>query len=101
MPFQLYHVFNEGKFLFKKYFSTGEPASLGQLSLRLWISAQVMISPFVGLSPESGTTLTTRGLLGIFSLPCSLPLPHAWPIHTRMLALKINKLKRKKYYGVK
>ena len=31
-------------------------------------SAQVMISRFVSLSPESGSVLTVRSLLGIFSL---------------------------------
>ena len=37
------------------------------------ISAQVVISCFVGSSPSSGSVLTARSLLGIL-LPLSLPL---------------------------
>ena len=37
-------------------------------------SARVMMSLFVGLSPASGSTLTVRSLLGILSLPFSVPL---------------------------
>ena len=36
--------------------------------------AQVMISPFVSWSPTLGSMLTVRSLLGILSLPLSLPL---------------------------
>ena len=48
-----------------------------QVSVGLLISAQVMISRFVRLSPESGSLLTVQSLLGILFLPLSLPLPHA------------------------
>ena len=53
----------------------GAPGWLGRLGVRLLISAQVLISRFVGLSPTSGSTLTVQGLLGILSPPLSLPLP--------------------------
>ena len=46
-----------------------------RLSVQLLISAQVMISGFMGSSPGSSSVLTARTLLGIFSLPLSLPLP--------------------------
>ena len=52
----------------------GAPVWLSRLSLRLLISAQVMISRFVGLCPGSGSALTAQRLLGILSLPLSLPL---------------------------
>ena len=48
---------------------------LSRLSIRLLISAQVMIPRFVSLSPALGFALTALGLLGILSLPLSLPLP--------------------------
>ena len=53
------------------------PGRLSQLSIRLLVMAQVMISWFVGLSPASGSTLLVGGLLEILSLPLSLPLPHS------------------------
>ena len=37
--------------------------------------AQVMISQLVGLNPAQGSALTVQSLLGILSLPLSLPLP--------------------------
>ena len=46
------------------------------VKVRLLVSAQVMISQFVGLSPMWGSALTAWSLLGIFSLPLSLTLPH-------------------------
>ena len=52
----------------------GAPGWLSQLSVRLLISVQVMISRFVELSPASGSVLTVWSLLGILSLPLSLPL---------------------------
>ena len=72
------------------------PGCLSQLSIQLLISAQVMISQLVSSSPASGSALAVQGLLGILSLPLSLPLPclgaQAW-VHAR--SLKINKLKKK------
>ena len=54
----------------------GAPGWLSWLSVQLLISAQVMISQFVGSSPASGgSSLTTWSLLGIFSFSFSLPLP--------------------------
>ena len=51
------------------------PRWLSQLSVRLLISAQVMISGFVGLTPASGSVLTMWSLLGILSPSLSaLPL---------------------------
>ena len=50
------------------------PRWLSQLSVRLLVSAQVMISWFGSWSPTSGSVLTVRSLLGILSrlLTCSL-----------------------------
>ena len=61
------------------------------------ISAQVVISRFVGSSPMLGSALAARSLLGILSPYLSRPYPHA---HTRSLSLarslsKINTYKRK------
>ena len=52
--------------------SEGAPGWLSWTSVRLLMSAQVMISQFVGLSPASGCALTAWDSL---SLPLSLPLP--------------------------
>ena len=49
----------------------------------LLISARVMISQFVRVSPVSGSALRMRSLLGILSLPLSLPLPC---VHARSLS---------------
>ena len=38
--------------------------------------AQVVISRFVSLRPVSGSKSTACSLLGMLSLPLSLPLPH-------------------------
>ena len=65
----------------------GAPGWLVQLSARLLISAQVMISRFVGSSPASSSVPTVRSLLGILSL-C--------PSTTHAFSLKINKLKRER-----
>ena len=64
---------------------------LRRLSVRLLVSAQVMISQFVGSSPASGSVLTARSQLGILSL--SLPSP------ARSLSLKVNKNIKKKKKG--
>ena len=53
-----------------------EPGWPSQLSIQLLISAQVMISQFLGLSPLSGSALSAQGLLEIFSLPLSLHTEH-------------------------
>ena len=59
---------------------------LSQSSIRLLVSANVMISQFMGPSLASGSALTARNLLGILSLslPLSLTLLHS-------PSLKINK----------
>ena len=56
---------------------------LSWLSVRLLVSAWVMISWFVGSSPVLGSTLTAWSLSGILFLPLSLSLSSA-------LFLKIN-----------
>ena len=50
---------------------------LSELSIWLFILAQVMLSQFVRLSPVLGSALTAWSLLGILSLLLSLPLTHA------------------------
>ena len=66
---------------------SGVPGWLSQLSIWLLISAQFMISWFVGLSPTSGFTLTERSLLGILSPSLSAPFTHSCS-----LSLSQNKL---------
>ena len=56
-------------------FGAPEPGWLSWLSVRRLVSAHVMISSCVGLSPGSGSTLTAQNLLGILALSLSLPLP--------------------------
>ena len=67
----------------------GAPGWLSWLSIELWISAQVMISWFVGSSPASGCSLTVWSLVGILSLLLSLPLPPCLSL-SLSLYLKIN-----------
>ena len=69
-----------------------ESGWLTLLSIRLLISAQVMILRFMGLSPASGSVLTVWSLLGILSPPLSAP-----PL--LVLSLKINKNEFKKKKG--
>ena len=57
----------------KKKKGGGEPGWLSQLSVGLLVSAQVMISHFVGSSPASSSVPTVQSLLGILSLPLSAP----------------------------
>ena len=66
---------------------TGETGCLdGSLGcVQLLVSAQVMILRFVSSGPTSGSALAVWSLLGILSLPLSLPLPHSC-----CLCLKIN-----------
>ena len=67
----------------------GTPGWLSWLSIRLLISAQVMISWLLRSSPVWGSALTLQSLLGILSLPLSLPLPaHALSLS---LSLSLNK----------
>ena len=47
------------------------------MSVRLFISAQVTIPRFVGLSPES----TAQSLLGVLSAPSMLALPFTLKIN--------------------
>ena len=63
------------------------PDWLSWLGVWLLISAQVMISQFVGLSPVSGSVLTAQSLPGILSLSLSLSAP--LPL---FLSKKISKL---------
>ena len=52
----------------KTYTSSQRVTWVAQLSVPLVISAQVMISEFIGLSPMLGSALTAQRLLGILSL---------------------------------
>ena len=54
----------------------GAPGWLSRLSIQLLVSAQVLISLFVGLSPVLSPALTAQSLLGILSRPPPQPLPH-------------------------
>ena len=65
----------------------GVPGWLSQLSIRLLILAQVLISWFVISSPESGSEPDRQSLLGVLSLPLSLPLPCSLT-HSLSLSLK-------------
>ena len=64
-----------------------ESGWLSRLSVRLWMSAQV-----VGSSPGSGSVLTGQSLRGILSLPLSSLLR----MRTLSLSLQINTLKKQK-----
>ena len=70
----------------------GAPGWLSRLYSQLLILAQVMISPFVTLSPALGFALN-RVEPAWDSLPLSLPLHYPRMLS---LSLKINKLKKKK-----
>ena len=66
-------------------------------------SAQVMISWFMGSSPESGSVLTVWNLLGILSLSLSLcpSSTYAYTLSLSLLHSKINnKIKQKNKIGV-
>ena len=56
------------------------PGWLSKLNVELLISAQVMISQFMSLSPTSGSVLTVWGLLGILSFSFSLSLSLSPPL---------------------
>ena len=68
-----YPYFVDKNLGFKKIKDSGAPGWLSQLRVQLVISAQVMISRFMGSSPTLGSALTVWSLLGILSF--SLPLP--------------------------
>ena len=72
--------------MLKKILADGALGWLSQLSLHLLISAQVMISWFMGWSSMSGSALTVWSLLRILSLPLPLPLPFSLSLS------KINKI---------
>ena len=59
----------------KEFVFLGVPGWPSQFSVRLLISAQVMISQFVIWRPKLGSTLTVQSLLRILSLPLSLFAP--------------------------
>ena len=67
----------------------GAPGWLSRLSVRLLVSAQVVISWFVSSSLASGSVLTVRSLLGILALSSLSGLPRSC-----CLSLKISKLKK-------
>ena len=64
----------------------GAPGPLSRSGVWLLISAQVMTSLFVGLSPVLGSGLPALSLLGILSLSLSLSAPLA-----PSLSLRVNK----------
>ena len=66
----------------------GMPGWLSRLSIQLLVSAQVMLSQFVRLSPKSGSVLTAQSLLGILSFSLCLSLCSS-PIY--MCSLSQNK----------
>ena len=73
-----------------KFFSMkrlGTPVQLRQLSIRLLIFAQVIISWFVNSSPTSHSALTVQSLLGFLSPSLSAPLSLALYLS---LKIKIN-----------
>ena len=58
------------------------------------ISAQVVVSRLMGLSPTSGSPLTAWSLLGVLSLPlcvCVCVCVCSSPAHTLSFRLKINR----------
>ena len=66
----------------------GALGRLSPLSVRLLVSAQVVISQFVGSSPVSGSVLIVWSLLGIFSLSLSLSLSLCpYPSHAVSVSL--------------
>ena len=58
----------------------------GWLSWLSMISAQVMISWFMGSSPALGSVLTVQSLLGVLSLPLSAPPLLAHMVHVVSLS---------------
>ena len=81
-----------GFLFYLKILCLGPPGWLSQLSCRLLIPAQVMISRFVGSSNKVGSALTALSLFGIVSLSFSAPPPLARArVRSLSLSLKINK----------
>ena len=80
----------------------GTPGWLSGLSIPLSVSAEVIISWFMGSIPASGSMLIAWKLLGILSFPLCLPLPQ---LRVRSLSLSlskhINKLKKKTLMNIK
>ena len=68
---------------------TGAPGWVCQLSVRLLVSAQVVISWFVSSSPSLGSALIGWSLLGTLS-------PSAPCVGLLSLSLKMNKLEKRK-----
>ena len=67
----------------KKQQTMGVPGWLSWLSIRLLISAQVMISQFTGSGPASVSALTAWSLLGILGFSLSLSLCPSPPQNKR------------------
>ena len=55
-------VLTVGERSYKQIWNDGPPGWLSLLSIRLLISAQVMISPFMSLGPPSGSVLMAQSL---------------------------------------
>ena len=59
--------------------------------------AQVVISRLVGSSPESGSALAVRNLLGILSLALSLPPPLYWSFFSLSQNKEAKRKKERKF----
>ena len=68
------------------------PGWLSKLNVELLISAQVMISQFMSLSPTSGSVLTVWSLLGILFLSLSLSPPPSVSLSVSLSLSTISKL---------
>ena len=75
--------------MYKRDALLAPPGGLSWQSIQFLISAQVMISRFVGLSPMSGSARTAQSLLGILSP--SLYAPYHTHTLSFSLSLKMNK----------
>ena len=76
--------------MFKSY-KLGAPGCLSRLNVWLSISAQLMISSFMGSIPASGSGQASRRLLGSLS-PSLSALPPLMLALSISLSLRINKL---------
>ena len=73
------------------------PGWLSQLRAGLLVWAQVMISQFMRSSPMWGSALAAQSLLGILSLPLSVPPAYTCALFSLSLSLsQINSKKKKK-----
>ena len=88
VPIKLTFLYRMSPCEIKKWQAFGMPGWVSRLSHRLLISAQVMISECVGLSPTSGSALIARNLLGIL---CLYPFLSAPPLPAPMCSRSLSK----------